>query len=137
VFKRIIWYLFLLVGIAVSIYTYREYNRKPADLLDSKPAFTVAAAELVREFETDEAAANKKYLNKIIQVSGPISSLSSQQDTAIIVAIGDENQQVGCVLNKKYAAIIGRYKISSLIKIKGICTGYLMDVELNRCVIVE
>ena len=25
----------------------------------------------------------------------------------------------------------------NIISVKGICTGYLMDVELNRCVIVK
>lgn len=135
--KKLIWSLLLLAVLSVSFYLYREYNRKPSDLQHVQAAFFVTAADLVNEFEIDEQAANEKYLDRVIQVSGLLTHVSRQNDSLVNITLGNGLHKVGCMLDKKYADRIGRYQVSKPILIKGICTGYLMDVELNRCVIIE
>lgn len=131
------WVLLFIAIIVTSLYLYRQYNRKPADLMDTKPAFIITASNLVNEFETDEAAANKKFLGKIIQVNGVLASVDYNQDTLINIILGDGIHRVGCQFDKRHSAGIGKFQEMNTISIKGICTGYLMDVELNRCVIVK
>lgn len=135
--KKLVWSVILLVILTVSAYLYKEYNRKPADLLNATPVFSLSATDLVNDFETDEAAANKKYLDKIIQVSGVLSSVSNQQDTLVNITVGDGMHKVGCKLDNNHTDNIQQYQVSKNIIVKGICTGYLMDVELNRCVIIK
>ena len=83
--------------------------------------------------------ANHQYLGKTIQVQGTIAEIVKQQDTLANVMIGDEASmhKVSCLLDKQHIGLINQYKAGQQITIKGICTGFLMDIELNRCVIVE
>lgn len=137
--KKYIILVVLLVLTGVSVYVFKEYNRRPSDLSGISPEAKVAAAAIVDLYEQDEPKANRQYLGKTIQVNGTIAEINSQQDTLVNVLIGDTNSmhKVSCLLDKQHTAAIKKYNTGQQISIKGICTGYLMDVELNRCVIVE
>ena len=135
--KKLVLSILFAAIIIASLYFYLQYNRKPADLMDTKPAFIVTASNLVKEFESDEAAANKKFLGKIIQVNGALASAVYNQDTLINIILGDALHRVGCQFDKRHSPEIEKFHEMNTISVKGICTGYLMDVELNRCVIVK
>lgn len=135
--KKLIWFFLFAAIVVASMYLYRQYNRKPADLLHTKPAFIVKASNLINEFETDEVAANKKFLGKTIQVNGVLTSVDYNVDTLINIILGDGIHRVSCQLDKRHSAGIEKFQEMHTISVKGICTGYLMDVELNRCVIVN
>lgn len=136
-FRKLLLPFLLLLMIAGAFYAYKEYNRKATILNDTKPAFIVTAPELLTDYENDEAAANKKYLGKIVQVSGYINTISNSGDTVLNISIGDGLHKLSCKMHKSQAAIINQYKPAQLVKIKGVYTGYLMDVEINNCVIVK
>ncbi|MDB5280158.1 hypothetical protein QWZ08_03690 [Ferruginibacter paludis] len=129
----------LVIAIPLSFYLYKEYHRKPADLSSVQPAAKLNAGAFLDEYEKDEANANHRYLGKTIQVRGTITEIVKQQDTLANVMIGDtaSMHKVSCLLDKHHIGLINQYKAGQQITIKGICTGFLMDVELNRCVIVE
>lgn len=136
--KKMIAVVVLVAMIAASVYFYKEYNRRPSDLTGAKPAFTIAATDLVNEFETDEPAANKKYLGKIIQLTGMIASARYLQDTLTSIIIGEGMHKVSCEFDKRHTTkALGQQQEANSITIKGICTGYLLDVEMNRCIIVK
>jgi len=42
---------------------------------------------------------------------------------------------VSCLMDSSYIKLKKVFTPVAQITIKGICTGYLMDVELNRCVV--
>lgn len=127
-----------VIAAVAGIYFYKEYNRKAADLTDAIPTEKVTATELVAAYDSDEAKANQKYLGKIIQVSGLIAEINNQQDTLITVSMGnaDDMHKVNCLLEKTAFKDVKSYTTGKAIIVKGICTGFLIDVELNRCVIV-
>ncbi|MBK9641418.1 MAG: hypothetical protein IPO72_09085 [Saprospiraceae bacterium] len=55
---------------------YKMYN-KPFDVMkDMKEDFSMTAEDLYNQFDANEEEANKKYLNKIILVSGKFRELS-------------------------------------------------------------
>ena len=138
VLKKII-IVVLVIAIPLSFYLYKEYHRKPADLSTIQPMVKVNAGAFLDEYEMDEAKANHQYLGKTIQVQGTIAEIIKQQDTLANVMLGDAGSmhKVSCLLDKQHIGLIKQYKAGQQITIKGICTGFLMDVELNRCVIVE
>ncbi len=134
----------ILVAAAIIIiiaagYFYREYNRKPADVIDAAPAYKIEAAKMVELYETDEPEANRQWLGKIVQVAGSITEINNQQDTLINIILGESNamHKVSCLLDKRHITEIEKCAVGQQISIKGICTGFLLDVELNRCVIVD
>ena len=124
---------------ALGIYTYTEYNRKSSDLSNTKAIENTTAKALINIYSSEEDAANKKYLGKVIEVSGDILEVTNLQDTAFTILLGDtaDMSRVSCTIDKNHITAAKKYNVGSSVKVKGICTGYLMDIELNRCLIVE
>lgn len=137
--KKNIAITIVLIVIILAGYSYKEYYRKPADISTVEPAAQINVAAIVKLYQNDETKANQQYLNKTIQVEGSITQIINQQDTLINVFLGDTNSvnKVSCLLDKKHFNAIQKYTVGQPITIKGICTGFLIDVELNRCVIVQ
>jgi tRNA_anti-like len=134
--KYILLVIVALIAI-VAIYGYVEFNRKPASLLDAVPQVIANADSLVAAYENDEATANAKYLGKIVLVTGKIATLKNEQDTLLNIIIGDSNalQNVSCLLEKNELENFKKCSVGKAVSIKGICTGFLADVELNKCII--
>ena len=125
--------------VAACFYGYNEYNRKPADLGVVKPLASTDAGSLMELYSTDEQRANAMYLGKPIDVTGVIAEINNQQDTLINVMLGNpaDMHKVSCLLDQQNGLKIKQFKTGDKITLRGICTGYLMDVELNRCVVIR
>jgi hypothetical protein len=136
---KYIWLALLIVILAAVLYGYREYTRKAADLSDVKSQANISADNLVLTFQNDELKANLLYLGKPIEVKGTIAELNNQQDTIVNIILGKKNEmhRVSCLINKSYIGEIKTYKVGDRIALRGICNGFLMDVELNRCVVIK
>ena len=128
-----------IILLLITAFFLKEYYRKPADVMGMQLSVKTTVADIVDLYENDEAKANKLFLDKTIQVKGAVTEIVNQQDTLINVFVGDTNSlhKVSCLLDKRHFNSIKKYTEGQQITIKGICTGFLMDVELNRCVIVE
>ncbi|MEO6404310.1 MAG: hypothetical protein ABIY51_11455 [Ferruginibacter sp.] len=128
-----------IIALGIGIYAYKEYNRKTADLANTEALYQTTASVLIDAYSSQEDAANRKYLGKVIQVKGTVVEVTNQQDTVVAIMLGDtaHSSRVSCTVDKNHIAAAKKYTIGNLVSIKGICTGYLMDVELNGCLIVE
>jgi uncharacterized protein YpmB len=137
--KTYIWITILIVVIAAGLYAYYEYNRKPADLSDVEAQTSITADSLVLSFETNEQNANSLYLGKPVNITGVIAEINNQQDTIVNVTLGkkDNMHKVSCLMDVNHSKEIKNFKVGDKITLRGICNGYLMDVELNRCVVIN
>lgn len=135
--KKIFWLVFIIAVAALMFYMYREYNRRPADLSGTKPAYNLSAKALANEFENDETAATAKYAGKIIEVSGVIDAAEYRQDSLINILMGDGLHKVSCQLDDNHKMNDKHYRQQDAVTVRGMCTGFLLNVELNRCVIVK
>ena len=135
--KRIVLITLLIILFSAGIYIYKEYNRKPARLNNLPAVVNINADTLISQFALNEAEANKKYLGKVISVKGFINKIDNQQDTLLTILLGDSllSSSVSCLMDSSYIKLKKVFTPGVQIIIKGICTGYLMDVELNRCVV--
>jgi hypothetical protein len=135
--KRIVLITLLIILCSAGIYIYREYNRKPASLNNLSAVVNINADTLISQFALNEAEANKKYLGKVISVKGFINKIDNQQDTLLNILLGNSllSTSVSCLMDSSYIKLKKVFTPGAQITIKGICTGYLMDVELNRCVV--
>jgi len=124
----------LVVAIVVAIGVYLYVFHKPARTAASEEAtFSVTTSNLLSEFEADENAANAKYLEKVIKVSGVVSSVT-ENDAAIIVYLAEPESTSGVSCSfLKSDLDKSKIAVGDKVFIKGICAGYLMDVMLNRC----
>jgi hypothetical protein len=135
--SRYILIVILILVAAGGWYAYQEYNRRPADLTELKADFNLGAAELITAFSNDEGAANKSYLNKNLAVKGVIRSIDKDDKGLNSVLLGTDVDisSVSCQMDSVHNADAGRLKVGEEVTMKGVCTGYLTDVILVRCVI--
>jgi hypothetical protein len=125
-----------LIAVMAGIYEYREYNRGLPDTHHLKPDFKIEASDFVGKFESNEPQANALYTDKAISVHGVISSIQAT-DTSATVFLNDGSSvtSVMCQFGKGNNEQISKLKKGEVITIKGICSGYLMDVVMVRCVV--
>lgn len=122
----------LVAGLAIAAYMWNK-PKKTAD--DEKPVAVLTADSLLNQFATDEAATWAKYKgDKVIQVSGKISDITSDSLTTVLIETSDLMAVINCTMAKDQ--VITK-KVGDQIEIKGICAGYNMDVELSQCVLVQ
>ena len=136
----------VVVIMLAAIYAWYQYNRTVQGLEDVKADYLVDATALINEFVSNEDAANKKYLNKILSVKGAIKSVEPGESAGAIV-LGDTSDMNGvrCVLDSSANGVTRSLQRGAVITIKGAITGFNKDetgllgsdVQLNRCVIAN
>lgn len=129
--KRIIYIILLLVlaGVAYGLYL---FYKKPADAREMSPDYEMTAADLVRAFTDHEDDANKKYVDKVMVVSGKVSQVDMPTVTVFLDA-GDPMAAVTCSFYADESSSLTSLKPGDAVSIKGKCTGKLADVVLNNC----
>ena len=103
------------------------------------PEYFLAASLLYEEFETGEEAANTKYMDKVIQVTGTVAEilLNNEGDINLVLREEEDFSGIHCSFGKGEQEKLSSVKTGDEVTVKGFCTGMLMDVVLNRCVLVE
>lgn len=134
--KIIIAVLILIVIVAVTVF--KVYNKPHINVTKTAPDISIFYKELINEFEADENKANSKYLDEIIQISGPISKIALERGKTIIT-IGEEELfgNIDCHMSSEEKDDFEKLKVGQEIKLKGVCTGYLLNVVLVRTVLTN
>jgi type II secretory pathway pseudopilin PulG len=126
----IIIIVIILAAVAVYLYVFRKTE---ASVASREADYSVTANDLVNAFETDENAANVKYLDKVVKVQGTVAEINeNNNEISVILREPGTTSGVTCSFDES-ALKKDRLKSGQKVFIKGICTGYLMDVVLNRC----
>ena len=138
--SRIVLYVGLaivLIGVIVGVYFYTLGQK---DLTNVKPEYTLPARELYADFEADENAANTKYLDKVLEVSGNVSHVEMNTDSTMNVMLMGKADLGGvqCAFINVVDPSVMKINSGDSVVIRGICSGMLMDVvQLNNCVLVS
>ena len=130
--KKSIQIIFLLVGllaITLVVVAYKMYT-KPHRSVEDEKAITIVATELFNAYEKNETAANTKYLNQMLEVTGKVSEVSTNMDSKKVVVLETSNLVFGvrCTMQDSLVSI----QVGATTTIKGICTGYLSDVVITN-----
>ncbi|MEI8225710.1 MAG: hypothetical protein WCG82_07260 [Bacteroidota bacterium] len=131
--------LFVVSFIALSaiLAALYMYNLKHTDMAKAKPDFVIAASVLYKAFEDDETSAATRYINKILEVTGIIASVKPAANNILNISLvtGSDLSSVICT----FPAIADPSKFSpgDEITLRGECSGFLMDVLLNNCAVIE
>lgn len=123
----------LVVVILGAFLGYKMYNKPHKNITETSADISVSANAILEEFSSDEKTANSKYLEKIIAVTGTISAIKIEKGKGIItLTTQDDFGGVLCHLSENATKKINTLKTGQVITVKGICTGYLMDVVLVK-----
>lgn len=97
----------------------------------------ISVSELVSRFESNEEMANNDFLDKVILVVGKVESVYADSLGASIY-LKDPDEMAGVLCNFSSGVVdINAISKGETLKVKGLCSGYLMDVVLNKCSVVE
>lgn len=125
--------LFVLVALVGAIIVWKyTFRKSDINVALQKPDVEITASDLLHAFESDENQANALYLDKVLLITGFVESVS-EDSVGISVYIKSPDALSGIICGFDKAASIELVEKGSVVRIKGICTGYLMDVVMNRC----
>ena len=131
--KILILAVVVLIG---AIVAYKMYNKPHTDMAKAKSVAALSAEELFQTYSEDESAANEQYLGRIIEVSGEIKSVAYADERVASIALETEDLLTGinCFLDEINYNHRQDYEAGQMVTMKCVCTGILMDIELNRCI---
>ena len=143
--KKRILLAVLLIIIAAGLYIYQEYNRTNVNVSSVTPEFAVSATELINAFTETDSIAGKKYVGKIISITGMLKNVHQDEQGHYTLSIGDTSSlsSVRCSVDSMYTERASTLRAGMNVVVKGNCTGYNedellgLDVIVNRCVIEE
>jgi hypothetical protein len=125
----------LLITLSFAAWALYLYNKPHQDTSRLRPAFRMDAADLFKAYTHDEAAANRSYVDKVIEVMGTISDEAVTDSTfSLLLNTGDALGAVNCSFQSTGYA---KHKLppkGAPVVIKGRCTGFLTDVNMVDCV---
>ena len=132
--KRILfgWGILLLLLIAAA-WGYYLYNKPRQSAANETANLAISADSLYSQYLGDEQACDKKFLGKVIEVTGKIAAIqhSGQSEIWILSTSAPNGGGINCQL---FPGEKGQNpKPGDKVTVKGKCTGFLMDVNLADC----
>ena len=139
--KRFVYILgiIILVGVLiVSFVVIKVYNKPHKDVASATPEYVISVKDLADDFHSNEKKANKKYLDKVVQIEGDIIAISTNNGKTILT-LGQKGSttEIICTLDASQNKKVFTLNKGQTITVKGICTGFLMDVMLVRAIIIN
>ncbi|MEJ7627809.1 MAG: hypothetical protein WKF35_13170 [Ferruginibacter sp.] len=135
--------LTVMVILGAIVFVWYVFNEKFTDTTKRKAHFTIDATELIREYEKNATAANVKYADKILIVSGIVSETETV-DTSVNIKFSNEESGAYIIFAFQDQNIAEAKKIreGEKIKIKGSCSGGAYSeilesvfITFKRCVL--
>ncbi len=128
--------LLILVGLAAAFYLWN----KPHQDVANAAALKTDAVSLYKIFSTDSIAANKKFTQQVIKVSGTINRIlkNQQNQTVVLIKTNTDGAYINCTIEQDSTNL----QAGQNVNIKGICNGIGQgdadlgikgDVYLTRC----
>lgn len=127
---------FFILAIASS--NDKKTEKEVAEKEASQPAIEVTAKQLFADYEANEIAADQKYKDKVVIVTGTVNDISKDIADDIYVTVkGDEMMgDIQCYFSKDHTNDAAQLKKEQKISIKGNCEGKsMLNVLLRGCTV--
>jgi uncharacterized protein HemX len=124
----------VLIVVAAGAGTGWYLWNKPRRSAENSRGIAIAANDLEKAYAANEKLADSLYMNKVLEVSGKVTEVSTDLDTNVVVTLQTEDGAgILCTLKDKKSSATKGQSIS----IKGFCSGKnLFGVALDECVFV-
>ena len=133
--------LFMLMAIA-SGQEEKEKEKEVEEKTKTEVAIPVKSSVLYEAYEANEVAADQKYKDKVLEISGKVISIDKSLGDIIVALNGlidNEYEIMGirCRFDASHAAEAASLSKGQSIKIKGICEGTILGVNISGCSLVK
>lgn len=130
--KRILFFAGIIVCLVVADWGYHLYNQPRQGVGHEKPVSTLTAADLYQAYSGNEQEADKRFLGKVIAVSGTVQAVQAAPPNVQVLLQTGAAGAINCSMPQDEAKEV---KEGMQLQVKGKCTGFLMDVNLVDAVV--
>jgi hypothetical protein len=120
---------------------------KPESVPEAEPKLTpaaldITAGELLSAYETGGVAADVKFVNKILNVTGVVDRIEVKDNLDICyitLKSAEENrlQNVRCVFDEEYGSGLNQLTTGQTVTVQGKYDGSIMDICMRDCVLLR
>lgn len=129
---------FLSIVIPLLLVSIYFYNKPHVDVTNTEATYVLTAENLIKEYQENEIGSTEKYSENVILVKGKVFEVSTLKGNSVITLKDDSSESsIICHLLSGENLKILDLRKGQNVSIKGICTGYLLDVIMVRCTLVE
>lgn len=123
------WIFILIIIVITGVIGYNYIYQDHRDIENESAEFVMTTTEIASLFSVNTSSAEKKFLNKTIEISGIITEINPTDITI--------NDKVFCQFSSDIETLLNH---GDQIKIKGRVIGYddlLEQVKLDQCTIIN
>jgi hypothetical protein len=115
-------------------------------MANSPEDYEINTTDLLDEYQSNPSEADKKYLGKIILLSGNIKTLENNEKGFYTIVLGDSSSMssVRCSMDKSITLNVAELPVGAAIVLRAECTGFNpddlglgADVVLNRGALIK
>lgn len=134
---KIILYALVIVIAFTAIVATWMYFKPHATVRNKEAAYKLSAKQLADAFSSNEEKANSLYAGKILEVEGYLQEITFH-DSTVVLMLGDISQSngVSCFLQNDDRGVRS-LKTGNQVTVKGICSGFLLDVVVENCILLN
>jgi hypothetical protein len=126
--------LIAVVSIGAAVYLFRMPHK---DIGKAKPDFIITAIDLQKAFEDNETSATAKYVNKILEIEGEVESVKTGEANVFNVTLKSGSDLSSVICTFPAATEPAKITVGTKVTVRGECSGFLMDVLMNNCVLIK
>ena len=127
--------VFAIIGGAIGMYM---YNKPHKAMVNMESTANVTSLEIIRAYQENETSANKQFLGKVVTLNGVVQAIEKSEGLTLILEGTDLMTTIRCQLDHLTDhPSLDLLNPGDQVAVKGICTGFLMDVVLERCIITD
>jgi len=138
--KRKIVIIISILLLGGTGFFYFSYYNKPntIEIRNVKTEHSVTSESIVASFTSDETLANTIYLEKTVEVEGVIKDITFLNNRYTIILQGEnEFSCLLCDMLPHEINAVKKLRQGQTVKLKGVCKGYLMDVIMLNCALLN
>ena len=123
--------ILVLIGLSLLVFL----NMPKANVQSKNTDITITADALFDAFNKNEKVSNRKYIGKVVEVSGVINEIDKDKNgsTVLLLESKDDFNGILCTLDNYNNSVA----VGQNVTVKGVCTGKLADVVINKGRIIK
>ncbi|WP_025743458.1 OB-fold protein [Aquimarina pacifica] len=131
--------IYLTGGIALFFGLFLWINKgESIDVTTISTEVGIRSEVLISKFRENEELANSMYTEKVIEISGVIKEITFLNNRTTIVLYGnDKGSYILCDMQSSQKQEVKDLKKDQNVSIKGICKGFLKDVIVLNCILIN
>lgn len=121
-----------LIGGSIGLYL---WNKPVTSTSKLDAEIQITASALFDAYTAEEASADSNYLGKVLEVTGTLKEIRTTDNGKPALVLETNDLLFGVLCEFEDEAVAKSLEVGATVTIKGVCSGMLFDVVLNRCVI--